>query len=120
MKLIGLLLLAIAAALAWALFVRPLFERIGWLRPLPCDLDDWRNRVVAWVRSSATVALGKLQVWFGCVLEIALRLSDALAVPGLKEQLESVGLGRSFAVAMIIVGVLTVLARTRKGSMEPL
>ena len=120
MKLIGLLILAVAFAIAWVLFGRPVFERMGWLQPLPCDLGDWRNRVAAWVRNSTTVALGKLQVWFGAVLELALQLGDVLAVPGLREQLESVGLGRGFAIALIIVGILTILARTRRGSMEPL
>jgi len=119
MTLIGLLILAIVAALAWVLFGRPVFERLGWMQPLPHDVGEWRDRVAAWVRNSATVALGKLQLWFGAVLELALQLGDVLNVPGLKEQLESVGLGRGFAIALIAVGILTILARTRKGSVEP-
>jgi len=119
MKLVGLLVLALACALAWVLYGRPVFERMGWLMPLSPGFGAWRDRIAAWVRHSATVALGKLQMWFGFVLEFALQLGDALNVPGLREQLEAAGLGRGFAIALIVVGILTILARTRKGSMEP-
>jgi hypothetical protein len=119
MKLIGLLILVVMLTVAWVLFGRPVFERMGWLKPLPHDVGEWRDRISAWVRHSATVALGKLQVWFGAMLELALQLGDVMNVPGLREQLDSAGLGRGFAVALIVVGILTILARTRKGSAEP-
>jgi hypothetical protein len=120
MILLMLAVTAIAVALLWVLYGRPVFERMGWFNPLPDEaLEGWRDRLAAWVRNSATVALGKLQVWFGVVLELALQLGDVLNVPGLREQLEFVGLGRAFAIALVVVGVLTILARTRKGSGEP-
>jgi hypothetical protein len=119
MTLIVLVIVAVMFAFVWALFGRPVFERMGWLSPLPHGLDGWRDRLAAWARNSATVALGKLQVWFGALLELALQLGDVLIVTGLKEQLESAGLGRAFAITLIVVGILTILARTRKGSAEP-
>ena len=113
MTLTIIIILTLIGLPIYILFCRQLFEKMGWVRPLPADFASWRDRIAAWARRSTTVAVAKLQIVFGTLLEVLINAGEAFNLPEVKEQLHAVGLGRGLSIALIVLGVITYFARMR-------
>ena len=97
----------IALALAYLAYLRPYLERAGIVRELPGGSVFARLR--GYVRDSITIAWGYLMQLVGLAIESA-SLIDREQV---RQTLVDLGLGEWFGVALVAIGVLTVLARLR-------
>ncbi len=109
MKLIGLLIVTVLLVILYVLYIRPLFERLGWVHALPPAYLSYRDRLAAWARNSATMAIAKMMTWCGAMLQAA----ASLDVAEIKAQLADLGLGPKFGIALAVLGIIVMLARLR-------
>lgn len=101
----------VAAALAYIRLVRPILEKMGWVKPIDGSIFE---RIWTHARGSLTILWGYLLQFGGIAIEGA-ALIDKEQV---REALAGVGLGEWFGAALFVIGLLTVMARIRTATRD--
>lgn len=113
---IALVVLAgIALALVYVLWLRPVLEKIGIVRPLPDDVSGVRNRLSAYIGQSWTIAWQWIVGAVGTAFTLVLSFAETIGQPELKAQIAQVFKDHPQGVTLgfIIVALITGMARMR-------
>lgn len=109
--------LLVLVLLAYVLYLRPLFEKAGWVKPLPENAVTWRDRIAVGVRNSATIVWGWIVTLSGSALLLPQIFAELFNDPQMQARVVAlIPNAKVVAVLFVIAGVGTIIARLRTAS----
>jgi hypothetical protein len=100
--------------LSYVLFLRPLFEKAGWVKPLPADVVTWRDRIANGVRNSVTIVWGWIVTLSGSALLLPQIFAELFNDPAMQARVVAlIPNAKIIAILFVVAGVGTIIARLR-------
>lgn len=115
MKIAIVVVVGLAAAFAYVLWVRPMLERFGVVRSLTPQFVSMRERISAWIGNSWTIAWNTLVGFVATVFTTVLAFADTLQMPDIKQQVVQVfkDYPEGVTAGFLAVAIITAIARKR-------